>query len=262
MEIKVAPVKDIFKNRKWVYNLFKQRLTLKEICLEYIKITQDKEFEQVVQSYIIENNQQRKSNTGLSGDLVEWMITGIRKSSTKLPDLEDLGIDVKCLPLRLKKEGYFPTEKLSITSFSNELVEKQSFSESALITKSKFLMVYFDDSKFYNGNTKVKGGINHFERVILDVDFIDLSLYFDIMEKDYNYIKYQLIEHINGKKNSISSKQYGRDKEEQILHIKQAGYGAKQTRKYLSLEGKEYEFFPRKWNIGQKAFNNLFLNKN
>ena len=59
-------VKDIFKDREWVYDLFKQRLTLKETCLEYIKRTQDKEFEEVVQSYIVENNQKRKSNTGLS----------------------------------------------------------------------------------------------------------------------------------------------------------------------------------------------------
>ena len=256
-------VRDIFKQlgREWVLELFQKRLTLKEMCLEYIKLSQDKEFEEVVQSYIVENNQKRKSNTGLSGDLIEWMITGVRKSSAKLPDLEELGIDIKCLPLRLKKEGYFPTEKLSITSFSNVLVEKESFYESALIGKSKYLMVYFDDSKFYKGSQKVKGGINHFERVILDIDYVDLSSYFNIMEKDYNYIKNQLLEHINGKKNAISSKQYGRDKEEQILHIKQAGMGAKQTRKYVSLDGIEYEFFPRKWNIGQAAFSRLFLNK-
>ena len=122
-------------------------------------------------------------------------------------------------------------------------------------------MVYFDDSKFYEGNTKVKGGVNHFERVILDVDYVDLNPYFDIMEKDYNYIKNQLIKHINGDVDAISSKQYGRDKEEQILHIKQAGMGAKQTRKYTSLDGREYAFFPRKWNIGQTAFSRLFLNK-
>jgi hypothetical protein len=262
MEIKVMSVKDIFKGREWVLELFQKRLTLKETCLEYIKLSQDKEFEEVVQSYIIENDQKRKSNTGLSGDLIEWMITGVRKSSAKLPDLRELGIDIKCLPLRLKKQGYFPTEKLSITSFSNILVEKQSFYESNLINKSKYLMVYFDDSKFYKGNTKVKGGVNHFERVIFKVDYINLSPYFNVMEKDYNHIKNQLIEYISGKKNSISSKQYSRDKEEQILHIKQAGMGAKQTSKYLSIEGKEYEFFPRKWNIGQKAFNNLFLNKN
>ena len=252
-------VKDIFKQlgREWVLELFQKRLTLKEMCLEYIELSQDKEFEKVVQSYIIENNQKRKSNTGLSGDLIEWMITGVRKSSAKLPDLEDLGIDIKCLPLQLKKGGYFPTEKLSITSFSNVLVEKESFYESALISKSKYLMVYFDDTQFKKNKTKV----NHFERIILDVDFVDLSSYFSIMEKDYNYIKSQLIEHINGNNKAISSKQYGRDKEEQILHIKQAGMGAKQTRKYVSLDGIEYEFFPRKWNIGTTAFSRLFLNK-
>ena len=257
-------VKDIFKhlNREWVLDLFNKQLTLKQTCLEYIKISQDKEFEKKFQSYVVENNKKGKSNTGLSGELTEWMVTGIKPSNDKQPDIQSLGIDVKCLPLREKKEDYYPTEKLSITSFSNELVEKQPFSKSALISKSKFLMIYFDDTKFYKGNTKVKGGVNHFERVIFKVDYINLSPYFNVMEKDYNHIKNQLIEYISGKKNSISSKQYGRDKEEQILHIKQAGMGAKQTSKYLSIEGKEYEFFPRKWNIGQKAFNNLFLNKN
>ena len=49
--------------------------------------------------------------------------------------------------------------------------------------------------------------------------------------------------------------------EEQILHIKQAGMGAKQTRQYTSIEGIEYNFFPRKWNIGTTAFSRLFLNK-
>ena len=135
------------------------------------------------------------------------MINGVRKSSAKLPDLEELGIDIKCLPLRLKKEGYFPTENLSITSFSNVLIEKESFYESALINKSKYLMVYFVNSKFYKGSQKGKGGINHFERVILDIDYVDLSLYFDIMKKDYDYITNQLLEHINGKKNDISSTQ-------------------------------------------------------
>lgn len=247
--------------REWVLDLFKLNLTLKETCLRYIEITNDEVFKQVLSSYIDENNQQRKSNTGISGDLVEWMITGQRKSSSKNPDLEKYNIDIKCLPLRLKDGEYFPTEKLSITSFSNESVEKQSFSESNLPNKSKFLMVYFDDSKFYKGNTKIKGGVNHFERVIFNIDLVNLSPYFDIMEKDYNYIKNQLVEHINGKKNAISSKQYGRDKEEQILHIKQAGYGAKQTREYTSVEGIKYKFFPRKWNIGQKAFSKLFLNQ-
>ena len=252
-------VPNIFKslNREFVLELLKKRLTLKEICLEYIKITNDKEFEEVVQSYIIENNQKRKSNTGLSGDLIEWMITGVRKSSSKLPDLEDLGIDIKCLPLQLKKGKYFPTEKLSITSFSNVLVEKESFYESNLIHKSKYLMVYFDDTQFKTKKTKV----NHFERIILDIDFVDLSSYFDTMEKDYNYIKSQLIEHINGNNKAISSKQYGRNKEEQILHLKQAGNGAKQTRQYTSIEGIKYNFFPRKWNIGTTAFSRLFLNK-
>ena len=227
------------------------------MCLEYVKITKDKEFEEVVQSYIVENNQKRKSNTGLSGDLIEWMITGVRKSSTKLPDLEKLGIDVKCLPLQLKKGKYTPTEKLSITSFSNSLVEKQSFQESNLICKSKFLMVYFDDTRFKENKLKV----NHFERIIVGVDYVDLCSYFDIMEKDYNYIKNQLTKHINGDTNAINSSQYGRNKEEQILHIKQAGMGAKQTRQYTSIEGVKYNFFPRKWNIGTTAFSRLFLNK-
>jgi hypothetical protein len=118
-------------------------------------------------------------------------------------------------------------------------------------------MVYFDDTKFKKNKLKV----NHFERIVVGVDYVDLCSYFDVMEKDYNHIKSQLIEHINGNENAISSKQYGRDKEEQILHIKQAGMGAKQTRQYTSVTGVEYNFFPRKWNIGTTAFSRLFLNK-
>jgi len=118
-------------------------------------------------------------------------------------------------------------------------------------------MVYFDDTRFKENKLKV----NHFERIIVGVDYVGLCSYFDIMEKDYNYIKNQLTKHINGDANAINSSQYGRNKEEQILHIKQAGMGAKQTTTYTSIEGIEYNFFPRKWNIGTTAFSRLFLNK-
>lgn len=240
--------------RKKVYNLFKKGKTLAQLCEDYIVFSKDKEFETTYLKYVEENLQKRKSNTGITGDLVEWIITGHRKSSSKNPDLEDLWMDIKCLPLRDKNGSYFPTEKLSITSLSWNNIEEKDFYSSNLSSKSKFFMVYFDDSKFYEGSKKISQ-INHLEREFIGIEIINLEELFPIMEQDYEYYRTLVKE---GRGSEIGSEQWCRAKN-QILHVKQAGNGAKSSREYVTKTGVKYTGFPRKWNIGQGVIVEYFL---
>ena len=140
-------VQDIFKqlDREWVLELFtkaqNEKWTLLKLCLEYFSITQDKEFKIYLESCIIDDKKTRKSNTGITGDLVEWMITGDRKTSSEKPDLLDYGldIDVKCLSFF---EGIL-TEKLSLTSVSWEgkkALRYTKFEDSNIFSKKKLLV--------------------------------------------------------------------------------------------------------------------------
>lgn len=249
-------MKDIFKSigREHIYPLFVKGKTLSTLCQDYIRLSGDSEFEATYSQYITENFQSRKSNTGITGDLVEWIITGHRKSSSKNPDLENLWVDIKCLPLRDKNGSYFPTEKLSITSLSWNNIEEKDFYTSNLSSKSKFFMVYFDDSKFYQGSKKTSQ-INHLEREFVGMEMINLEHLFPIMEKDYEYYRTLVKE---GRGGEIGSEQWCRDKE-QILHVKQAGKGAKSSKEYITKNGFSYIGFPRKWNIGQAVIVKYFL---
>tara|TARA_R110000803_G_scaffold151895_1_gene216938 strand:- start:235 stop:1080 length:846 start_codon:yes stop_codon:yes gene_type:complete len=279
-------VQDIFKqlDREWVLELFtkaqNEKWTLLKLCLEYFSITQDKEFKIYLESCIIDDKKTRKSNTGITGDLVEWMITGDRKTSSEKPDLLDYGldIDVKCLSFF---EGIL-TEKLSLTSVSWEgkkALRYTKFEDSNIFSKKKLLVPKFSEELngthkvTKNGNlSKVKGKtVYHMNRIFIGFQYVDLNILLDRAKQDYIYYQNTVIEkgeHYVCYKlgsgqyrfDSLGNIQFQRNPVDrsQVLHKKQAGNGKKQAKDRI-IEGKIQKTYPQKWNIGVEVMMNYFF---
>ena len=279
-------VKDIFKQlgREWVLELFNkaqnEKWTLLKLCLEYFKITQDKEFKIYLESYIIDDKKIGQSCKGITGDLVEWMITGVGKTSSEKPDLLDYGldIDVKCL-------SFFEeilTEKLSLTSVSWEgekSLRYTKFEDSNIFSKKKLLVPKFSEELngthkvTKNGNlSKVKGKtVYHMNRIFIGFQYVDLNVLLDRAKQDYIYYQNTVIEkgeHYVCYKlgsgqyrfDSLGNTQFQRNPvdKSQVLHKKQAGNGKKQAKDRI-IEGKIQKTYPQKWNIGVEVMMKYFF---
>jgi len=282
-------VKDIFKelNREWVLELFNkaqnENWILGNLCLEYYKITNDSAFKTKLDEYIKNDNNPtgNKSGTGITGDLVEYMITGYPKDNNPEGDLyKFIGkkIDIKCLGFAF---GIL-TEKLSLTSVTWEgkkSLRTTSFKDSNIFTKSKMLVPMFSDElskahKLTKKGTlsKISGKkISHLKRVFIGFKYVDLDILLERAEIDYNFYRQTVLkkgEHYTCYK--LGSKQWCFDTlgniqlqrnpkdQSQVLHKKQASNGKKQSVERI-IEGKIEVTYPQKWNIGVPVMMNYFF---
>jgi hypothetical protein len=282
-------VQDIFKqlDREFVLELFtkaqNEKWILGDLCLEYYKITNDSAFKAKLDKYGINDNNPtgNKAGTGITGDLVEYMITGERRDSAAEADLyKFIGkkIDVKCLGFAF---GIL-TEKLSLTSVTWEgkkALRTTEFKDSNIFTKSKLLVPMFNDELSEAHKLNSKGNlskitgkkVNHLKRVFIGFKYIDLDILLDRAEMDYNFYRQTVLtkgEHFTCYK--LGSKQWcfdtlgntqlqGNPEDKiQVLHKKQASKGKKQAKDRI-IEGKIEKTYPQKWNIGVEVMMNYFF---
>jgi hypothetical protein len=289
LENQSKKVREIFKqlDREWVLELFtkaqNEKWILGYLCLEYYKITNDLIFKTKLDKYGINDSNPtgNKAGTGITGDLVEYMVTGEKRDSAAEADLyKFIGkkIDIKCLGFAF---GIL-TEKLSLTSVTWEgkkALRTTEFKDSNIFTKSKLLVPMFSDelSEAHKltrtgSLSTIKGKkINHLKRVFIGFKYVDLGILLKRAEVDYNFYRQTVLN--KGEQYTcyeLGSKQWCFDTlgniqlqtnpedKTQVLHKKQASNGKKQAKDRI-IEGGTQKTYPQKWNIGVEVMMNNFF---
>lgn len=95
-------------------------------------------------------NATKKSNKGSAGNLIEKEIFKLNSGNQSIPDFENLGIELKCAPLKMlnKKNKdnliYAPKERVSLMNLNFEnVVSEINFFKSHLFEKCKHILFIF-----------------------------------------------------------------------------------------------------------------------
>jgi len=129
------------------------------------------------------------SNKGRVGQKIE-NIFGIRNNSKKLPDFEDLGVELKTMSITKQKNGKYKVNRLTLTTIDLMTPLPKDYKESCIYDKSKEIILTLCE----------KNSKNILDSKILSVDKMDISKEdMDIILDDYIRIE-------EAKKNGIAHK--------------------------------------------------------
>ncbi len=115
------------------------------------------------------------------GNKVEEVHYGIKNNNRSVPDVENLGIEIKTNPLKINKNGVVPAERISLAMINFSSIRDEKFESSSFIKKNKSIL--------YNMFLRDRS-LNDYNIKFILVDLISLEgKDLDVIKKDWNFIK-------------------------------------------------------------------------